>query len=365
MKQQLMPELQEILEAVHYRPAISIIMPFEPKISLKSELPHSLKIAADKIEKEITANYPPDTGRLVMQKLRTIMKELNLNTHKKSIAIYVSPLFQKVLYLDIPVEERIMVADSFEIRDLVYAKTQLHKYLVLSLSYNRFRMYVGDSTSFTTITPGPDKSASDFANDIPERVANFSDAPERKEVLMEKFLRHIDNELDIIFHTYRLPLFVIGTKRIAGHFKKMTRHGDAVLNYIHGNYDTASPAELKDLLEPGINEWGAARNKALLNQIDEARGKERLVAGMKNVWREAMNNKNRLLIVEKDYTYPALHGDKENLIYEAKEPYNKFSYIRDAVDKVIEKVLETGGDVEFVDKDLLKKYDHIVLIQYY
>jgi hypothetical protein len=44
---------------------------------------------------------------------------------------------------------------------------------------------------------------------------------------------------------------------------------------------------------------------------------------------------------------------------------NKFSCIRDAVDDVIEKVLENGGDVEFADKDLLKDYQQIALIKYY
>ena len=35
------------------------------------------------------------------------------------------------------------------------------------------------------------------------------------------------------------------------------------------------------------------------------------------------------------------------------------------VDDVIEKVLENGGDVEFVDEGLLKQYDHIALISFY
>ena len=44
------PELREVMEALHYRPAISIILPFEPKMNLKTELAHSLKTAADKVE---------------------------------------------------------------------------------------------------------------------------------------------------------------------------------------------------------------------------------------------------------------------------------------------------------------------------
>ena len=53
------------------------------------------------------------------------------------------------------------------------------------------------------------------------------------------------------------------------------------------------------------------------------------------------------------------------MIYQAVEPYDKFSCIKDAVDHIIQKVLENGGDVEFVDKDFLKVYHQIVLIKFY
>ena len=361
----LSTELQEVMEAVHFRPAVSIILPFEPKMNLKSELSHLLKTTVDRVERELTGNYPADTSMLVMQKLRRIIRELNLNTHKKSIAIYVSPVFEKILYLDIAVEERVMVDESFEIRDLVYAKKQLHKYLVLLLSYNESRMFLGNSSSFIKIVSNSGKTTHAYVNDAPERVANFSDMSERKEVQMEKFLRQIDNGLDIILNAYQLPLFVLGTKRIAGHFKKLTKHAASVIQYVHGNYEAATPEELKKVLEPYINDWRSVRNKDLLNQLEQAFGKTKLAVGIRNVWREAMNRKGRLLIVEKNYVYAALHGNREDMIYAAEEPYNKFSYIKDAIDQVIEKVLENGGDVEFVDKELLKDYDHIALIQYY
>lgn len=359
------PEIRDVIEASHYRPAISIIMPFEPKMSLKTELVHSLKTAADKVERELLKNYPDEMGRLVMKKLRAILKDLNFNTHKKSIAIYVSPVFEKALYLDIAVEEKIMVDDSFEIRDLVYSKKQLHKYLILLLSKKESRIYLGNSVTFVRILSNAPESVYAYVNEVPERVANFSDIQERKQIVMEKFLHHIDKSLDIILNAYHLPLFVMGTKKILGHFKKITKHAGAVIEYVNGNYEEATSEELKDILEPYIADWKKVKYKDLLNQIEDAVGKKKLAVGMQDVWREAMNHKGRLLVVEKNYMYAASHGSSEETIYEAVEPYNKFSYIKDAVDDVMEKVLENGGDVEFVDKDLLKDYHHIALVQYY
>lgn len=361
----LTPEIKEVLQAVHYRPSVSIIVPFEPKMSLKTELTHSLKAAADRVERELKEGYPKEMGILVMEKLRAILKNLNYNTFKKSIAIYLSPVFEKVLYLDIAVEEKVIVDESFEIRDLVYSKKNLHKYLVLLLSAKESRIFLGNSSSFVRIVSNTPESVNAYINDAPEKVGNFSDSAERKEIIMDKFLRHIDNSLDIILNAYHLPLFVLGSERIMGHFKKLTKHGGAVIEYVHGNYDEATEHELSSVLDVHVNDWKKVKQKDLLNKLEEAAGKKKLAVGMTEVWKEAMNQKGRLLVVEKNFMYAAQHGGAEDVIYKVTEPYNPFSHIKDAVDDVIEKVLENGGDVEFVDEGVLDNYHHIALVLFY
>ncbi|MBK8610670.1 MAG: hypothetical protein IPL84_12215 [Chitinophagaceae bacterium] len=78
-------------------------------MGLKAKLAHALEMATDKIEGELLENYPNEMSTLLMRKLKTIINNLNFDTHKKSIAIYVSPVFEKVLYLDIAVEEKIII----------------------------------------------------------------------------------------------------------------------------------------------------------------------------------------------------------------------------------------------------------------
>lgn len=365
MKSTVPPELREIIEALHYRPAVSIIMPFEPKMIQKDAIAHSLKKAAAKVEEELEKNYPDDIARLVIQKLKTILRNLNFNTHKKSIAIYVSPVFEKVLYLDISVEEKIIIDESFEIRDLVYSKKQLHKYLVLLLSGKECRMFMGNSDSFAKILSNNPETVYAYINEVPEKVANFSDGNKRKEIVLNKFLHHIDNELDIILKAYPLPLFVMGAEKVLGYFKKITLHSNAVIEYIHGNYDEFSEDEIKELVTPYLKDWKKVMTNSILKQLEEANSQKKLAIGIKNVWRQAMNQKGKLLVVEKDFMYAAEHGGSKDQIYKAIEPYNKFSYIKDAVDDIIEKVLENGGDVEFTDKDVLKDYHRIALVQYY
>lgn len=365
MKQVMIPEIREVIEAVHYRPAVSVIMPFEPKMNLQTELSHALKMAADKVERELKEQYPGEAGSLVMQKLRALLKNLNFDTRKKSVAIYVSPVFEKILYLDIPVEEKNIVDESFEIRDLVYSKKQFHKYLVQLMSGKESRIYLGNSTSFVRLVTNTPESVLAYKNDSPEKVANFSDMSERKEILMEKFLLHTDNSLGLILKAYQLPLFVLGTERILGHFRKITRHNHAIVKYVHGNYEEASVSDLQAVLAPYISDWKKVLEVNLLNQLEDAADRKKLATGIHEVWKEAVALKGRLLVVEKNYMVAAQRGGSDEVIYQLSEPYNRYSYIKDAVDDVIEKVLEGGGDVEFTEQGVLDNYGHIALIQYY
>lgn len=363
MKPAESPEIRETAEATHYLPAVSIIMPFEPKMSLKADLIRSLKIACDKVERELVDNYPKDISILMMQKLNAITKEVNFHTFKNSIAIYVSPVFEKILYLDIKVEEKIIVDESFEIRDLVYCKKQVRKYLLLQLNSKEIRIYLGNSNELVRIVSNSAPSIQAYMNDVREKIPNITDPATRKEIMLDKFLHQVDNSLDIVLNAWHLPVFVMGTEKILSHFKNITRHSSAVIEYLPGNYEASTMGELNEMLGPFISDWKNVHRKDLLNQLEEAAGKKKLATGMRDVWREATAFKGRLLVVEKNYMYAAKQGSAEEIIYKAVEPYNKFSYIKDAVDDVIEKVLENGGDVEFVEEGVLLDYHHIALIQ--
>ena len=365
MNPKMDPAVKELIQVAHYGPAVSLIMPFEPKMGLKAELSHALKLAADKVEAELSNHYPGDIAGIVMEKLRVLIKGLNFNTHKKSIAIYVSPTFERILYLDIPVEEKIIVDNSFSIRDLVYSKKQQQKYLVLMLSAKESRMFVGSEVGFVRIVSNKPESAHAYVNDKPEPVANFSDMSSRREEMLDKFLAQVDSALNIILNAYHLPLFVLGTKRVIGHFKKLTNHGGSVIQYIHGNYEEATMPQLKKVLAPFVADWKKVLEKDVLNQLDNAANQKKLSIGIRDVWQDAMQHKGRLLVVEKNFLFVAHHSHQRKSIFPVHKSNDRFSYLKDTVDDIIERVLEDGGDVQFVDKDILKGYEHIALVKYF
>ena len=365
MSPAILHEEKDLLDATKYRPSVSIILPFEPKMSIHKELEYQLERTVSQVEKNLVNSYPVEKAKPVIDKLKLLTKKLDFSTYKRSVAIFVSPLIEKVYYLDIPVEEKVVIDESFEIRDLVYSKKEIHKYLLLVLSASRSQIFLGNTTQFFRIVANTTENIASVKNDVAERVGTFSDPSARKEIMLDKFLHHVDNGLGHIINAYALPLFVMGTNRTLGHFKKITHHRDRIINYIHGNFEGASETEIRNAIAPYIADWKKIKENDLLLQLDEAMSAKKLTAGIQEVWKEVTRKKGRLLVVEKNYMYPADHGVEADVIYPKGEIANTSFFIHDAVDDIIEKMLESGGDVEFVDEGVLKDYKRIALIKYY
>lgn len=316
-----------------------------------------------KVSDELLKDYPEEKAMPVLLKTKNILRMINYNTHKKSIAVFVSPVVEKIYYLDIPVEEKVIIDDSFEIRDLVYSKKEIHKYLLLVLSKNVAKTYLGNTIEFICLTTNTAANITGNKMEMPEKVANFSDNEKMQEILLEKFLRHTDNTLTLLLKSASLPVLIMGDKKVAGQFKKITHNSSCIIQYIHGNYEDTPQAELKERIYPYVKDWKSIKQHELLQHLDAARSAGKLAAGIKDVWKEAGNKRGRLLVVEKNYMYQA--QDIANGRIGPAEPGVNSFFIKDAVDDVIEKVLASGGDVEFVDFGILGNYEHIALIQYY
>jgi hypothetical protein len=356
---------QQVIGAVKFMPAISIIQPFEVKTALKSETDHALKLVAAEAEKQLAKTYPEEKFRPVIEKLNQLIRHITYDPRKKGIAIFVSPIMEKVFFLDFPAEARLVIDESFEIRDLVYNKKLNTRFLVLLLSDQSFSILLGGPSSMIRIRTGVPENSNAYKRDLPQRVTHFSDTAAEKEILLDKLLQHADEALSGLLKTYALPVFVTGTPRDIGHFKKMTANAKNITAYIHGNYLDASETDLRKVLAPYLEDWRKAGEQQVLQRLERAAGEGRLVQGIRKVWTAAEQKTGQLLVVETDFIYPARQGADAGTIYkEAPGPENAF-YLKDAVDDIIEKVLASGGEVEFVGHDLLKDRGHIALVQYF
>jgi hypothetical protein len=342
-----------------YFPCVAIMLPIENGRVDDSHLKKLTKW----IESELLDKYKKDRAKPIIEKLQHALSTINYGTSKKSVAIFVSPINETAIHLDVPLDEVVLIDESFEIRDLVYSLRPADRYLALVQSATSFRIFLGDEYNLLKLKVNIPDNIAAYKNDIAEKIENFTDTTDRKEIMMDKFILHIDKELDRFLNQYNLPVFVLGSERMNGHFKKFTHHEKAVMAYMHGNYDDAKPHQLIDHIKPYFAEIKNAENKELVKKIELAINAGKLSIGIDEVWRNAMEKKGRMLLVERDFTYPHVADENGHIIGDVSGVHP--SLVKDAVDVIIEKVLESGGEVKFADADMMKDLGHIALFQYF
>ena len=330
---------RQVIGKIKYLPAVSIILPFHPVITKKDELKYSLMLIMHKIEQDLLTRYAAEKAVPVLIKLKNVIRNLNYRTHKRSIAIFVSPVVDKVYYLDMELQQQIVFDDSFEMRNILLSKKQTPKYVVMFLGNESCKMYRGNCSGFTLIK------------------SNISD-----EISSNEFSRKMDQGLSIILKAYPLPLMLIGPRTVLERFKKITANKSNIIQHVEVCREITGSAQLRNILMPYEANWKELKQVYLLKQIEKARAEDKLAVGMDEVWDTAMQNKGKLLIIEKKYLTQKIRVKTHsfnNKYYLIGNPF----YIKDEVDEIIEKVFENDGDVEFIDEGVLKDYKQIVLIE--
>jgi hypothetical protein len=314
-------------------PVVSLFMPFEPKMVSKNEIGYKLQSLINEAEQKLIRCFPISAVKPVLERLKSVIKNLDYSTHKKSTAIYVSADTEKLFYLNTTLEEKVIVDTSFNIRFLVESKKRLQQHLVLVLGNNITRVYFGNGMHLVSmLTNTRKKSQSD----------NISS--------LENFLGEIDKNLGIILNYFPLlPLFVVGDACTLNKYKMITKNETYITQLVETSKDEMTADEVKTALHPYIINWEYIRMKHLHRRLDNALESGRIAIGLDNVTKAANQRHAKLLIVEKGYTIPILKAEQNTLL-------------TDAVDEVIERVLSNGGEVAFADKNVLESYQHIALV---
>jgi hypothetical protein len=79
-------------------PRITLIIPYEEKMTNKTHFDSLLRLKADEAEKELLSVYPRETVLPLINKLRNILKTVQCAGQGKTIGIFVSPSAEKVYY---------------------------------------------------------------------------------------------------------------------------------------------------------------------------------------------------------------------------------------------------------------------------
>jgi hypothetical protein len=176
-----------------------------------------------------------------------------------------------------------------------------------------------------------------------------------------EFIRTADQHFDHYFKQDPLRLIVVGEKKSLSIFNSMTTHQDALLGSVEGDYAATSPHDLGRIVWAIVKTVMAGTNGKAMRDLEAAESSQGTAYGIDAVAHLAGSRTRDTLFVEEDYRMKGGVREMDHSLIKAEDLDIQES-IDDAVDTIIEKVLEKDGKVIFLESGSLTKLQRIVLV---
>jgi hypothetical protein len=320
--------------------------------------------------------YPESESKSLIAALDAAVQTVDYNHNEEGLGIFISKNVQQVLRFPFPVQEKVMVGDNFEIRDVVYMTRHKVPYYALMLSEKRIRLFYGQDNGLTEIKGDsfPFEYREKYEYNTPSRGSSSAlnsqmrsfehDKSTLEQVRIRDFFRVADDFLA----DYLVPgslLVLMGAEKSLSLFEQATDHKKYIIAKIQGNYEHHSVADLQRMVYESIGNYKRKEWADAVTSFRERVGEGLGVTGIQDIWTVVQEGRGRTLLVEKDFKMPGFVEHNNGHFLALRPTGGSHETMPDAVDELIEKVLTTGGEVIFTDNDALADYNGMALITRY
>lgn len=274
------------------------------------------------------------------------------------LGVFVSPDVARWYPITEPVEDRVVIDDTFATRDLVHAQLRSTETWVLHLA-TASRLFAGSGRRFSEVR-------GDGLPFVETERAGSAQRQERRDPTndrdqeLARNMRDLDQVLGPVLAEDPRPLVLIGSERRLVAFSTATRHDRSIAHRISWGGRSLSAGELDAQVGAAIDEIIDKRQGEAMAAIGASIKAGRLTSGLENCWSVAVRGLVELVVVERGYSEAAridpssgsatITGDREAT-----------DVVDDLVDDLIEQVLEFGGTAAFVDDGQLSEHRRIVV----
>jgi hypothetical protein len=356
-------------------PCISIVIP-TPRYA-KGQIQNSELIERSLLRAKKLAAYsawPQEKINQLQAKLNSLLTGIDYMRLEESIAIFISPNVSRIFLLPFPVKEKVMLSNSFEMRDLFYLSQYLSTYFLITLSKKRVRLFKGAGRQLLEIINDdfPQLYKEEYEYARPSIASGSStglkgferDKSIVQEIRTRAFFRRADETLNKYLKA-DTPLFVAGVGEEVADFEQISHHVKNVSSKIPGNYDIDAVHPLAEFAWKSTQEVVKSSHKQLLSKLNEDIGKQLAVDGIRDVWKAAREGNGLTLVLEKDYQVMAYYSPVNDSHLFLEPPLPPYEIILDAADDVIQIVKEKGGKIVIVENGELKHLGRIALLLRY
>ncbi|RJK97607.1 hypothetical protein [Vallicoccus soli] len=348
------PAQVSALQAVRGRPCVSLLCSTTPGQRMAPADAARLRALAAQAVRRVAAEGRDDADA-VLDRLGQLVPEAVAGPVDAAVAVFASARIGQVVHLPVPVADRAVVDRSFATRDLVRALHRTPRHVVLVLSADEARLFDGVGG---TLQPAVRSGFPLRARDVlpaprDGRADGRGDRGGRRpaDAATAAFLRAVDRVLVAYLRLHPAPLVLVGPERLVAALRLTTR-ATRVAGAVTGARPGAPLPELARLVRPVLDAYLHSRQAEALALLERRTGQHRAVSGLEDCWFAARRERPEMLAVEDTLARAARLGPDGDVLLPVDDPSSP-DVLEDAVDELIELVLERGGWVALVEEGAL------------
>ena len=363
-------------------PCISLYQPTHRYSPENKQDPIVFKNLIREIENSLKQKYQKNDLNSAMKPFYQIEEEKGFwNNTLDGLAIFANPNKCIVYKLHRPVQELIVVADSFHIKPLVRVFQSVDKYHLLGLSTNDFTLYEGNRDGFEEIEVDPEAhrtmeevlgkqhtdsflthgSYGDTGG--PAMYHGHGGKKDEIEKDIEKFFRYVDRfVLENYSKPSKLPLILVSLKEHHNIFKKISHNSYLMEEGIKGSYNSFEMEHLTEKAWEIIEPIYLEKTQNLVNSFENAKANSSGSNDLVQITSTAFENRVETILIESDKIIPGKidYNTGKIELWNIKDPD-----FDDVLDDLAELVLKKRGEVVVLPKERMPSDKGVAAIYRY
>ncbi len=340
-------------------PAVSIILNNEERSGRNKKFQVALKDAIKEAVKQLEQRgYNKRLVRELEKRMNDLEEKIKYEYASKALVLYISPSYEDVLDLPFDVVNKILIDNTFAVKDLLRTVNRMFQYDVILLSKKKTRFFNAFHDVLIEVSnPDIPEGMKAYMDDVVKRKMDpgkeESEAMRLYAIDIDKFIR--------LYTDMTTPIIVIGDKKLVSYFKNNTKKPNKILDVIYGSYDDERLSVIEKKVTEKLSEYIKKRNHDLLERVKNDIDAYRYVSGIQESWEVAAMKEARIMLVEQGFKLEG-YSINDGLFLVFDKPENEeYEYHADVVDDLAKMVLLQGGEVYFLSPGMLEKFDKILI----
>lgn len=314
--------------------SIGLVIPFQPSMQDEKTIATVLKNATEAVKAKVQGSYEQVCIKNVLTRLEKLFSKLNYNSHRKSVAVILTPDEEKVTYLNFPVKPVTYLNKYVSLLELTANADRQPDFYYLVLQENSAALYEYHRNQLNRVYATKQEPGLNEKNNPGSLFKQVSQTIERINSKNEK------------------PVFITGSPNPVELFCSTPYYLNTFFTLL---YEAAPFGEevIKKLVKEITSHWNYWQTKFIAGRIMMAQKANSLISNVEAVLNALSHSADGLLLIDKRLKRQLYKSRRVNALF------NK----GDELMNQVERFLTRGNRIEITETGLLKNFGGIVLLQ--